>query len=103
MASSEDTVKEFLKVYGDKKYAHYHDAVYMTNNVFCPESGTVKPSVGLSDYGPQFVGSAEVLALFQQIFTTFPNVLFQPLDDSPWLYSKASPPKVAIEGDLSGR
>jgi len=103
MPSSEDTVKEFLKVYNDKKYAHYHDPEYMTNQVFCPDSATVKPSVGLSDYGPQFVGSAEVLGLFHQIFTSFPNVLFDPLEGRPWLYSREAPPMVAIEADLTGR
>ena len=53
----------------------YKNIDILINDVFCaddPAAGI--PWVGIARHGPQFRGSANVKALFQQFITTFPDI-----------------------------
>ena len=85
---------------GDPTYQNTTDMM----NLFCadnPSANPTIPCVGVTDYGPQFKGRADVLTLWAQLFTTFPDdiALTQIL---PRTYSKAAPTTIIVQTKLSG-
>ncbi|HEY1943862.1 MAG TPA: hypothetical protein VGH40_17260 [Roseiarcus sp.] len=97
---------EFFEVLSDPKSPHHHDVDYLIGHVFSAEDGSRKvPSVGITEHGPQYVGKAHVAELFQQLFTTFPDLTLTPLAGAPWLESPGgdSPRTVGVQAVLAGR
>jgi hypothetical protein len=97
--------EEFLKVLNEIGGPHHHDVDFLTKDVFCKEDASRKiPSVGITEHGPQYVGTAQVAELFRQLFTTFPDLTLAALPGAPWLESppKHAPKTVGIQTVLAG-
>lgn len=87
--SNDTTLDDFFKVLNEPGFANYHDVNYLTNQLFCADDPPRKaPGVGITDYGPQFVGKAEVVVLFGQLFKSFPDLELTEARGAPRLYSK---------------
>lgn len=100
--SNDTTLNEFFKVLNEPDFAHYHDVKYLTNQLFCADDPPHKaPGVGITDYGPQFVGRSEVAELFSQLFKSFPDLELMKARGAEPLYSKDGK-TIAIQCTLSG-
>lgn len=99
------TVTSVLRILNDRTDPNYQNANNLVTTYFCPDSpagNPVIPSVGLTNYGPLFVGQNDVIGLFAQIFRSFPNDFrFAPVTWSPRLYS-SSGDEIAIQVWMSG-
>lgn len=105
MGTPDDTLSDFLNVLNDTSSPTYHDVNYLMSNVFCkddPQNGT--PSVGITDSGPQFIGTLKVSILFSQLFATFPSVALLPLPGAPRLCSPGPyrPRTIGLQLTLTG-
>jgi hypothetical protein len=49
---------------------HYHDSAYLIANVYSSDSPGY-PCVGITDHGPQFIGSAAIQAVTDELFNDF--------------------------------
>ena len=82
----------------------------LMNNVFCIDDANGNPGVGITQHGPQFMGATKVRALFQQLFTTFPDVWWAKsrthpaITPVPRLYSNDNyaPPTIGVQTTLWG-
>jgi hypothetical protein len=103
--SADDIVNSFLNELNNNPE---HDPQKLVSTYFCsddpppppPPKPTI-PSVGLANYGPSFAGRNEVVALFVQIFNSFPDLKFLPLPSFPRLYCPSGD-KIAILGSITG-
>jgi hypothetical protein len=85
MPTNQDTLKLFIQYFNAKDTANIM-------NQFCkndPNAGLPNPNpppniiynapvVGLTDHGPAFYGEADVLVLFQRLFSTFKDLTWVP-------------------------
>ena len=76
---------------------NYGNVTWLMNNVFCPNdsnSNPTMPGVGITDHGPNFIGSTEVTKLFNQLFLSFPNLAFHqvPNNQNGRLFSRDNRP-----------
>jgi hypothetical protein len=102
--SIDTTVDGFFAVLNDLTSANYHDVNHLMT-LFCADDVPNKnPGVGITDYGPQFIGVAQVTELFNQLFTTFPDVALTPLPGAPRLYSPSDylPKTIGVQTTLTG-
>jgi hypothetical protein len=86
---NDPTLDDFFNVLNNVSDTNYHSSTYLTTSVFCAEVGSppTLPAVGITDHGPNFQGTADVKLLFDQLFTSFPDVALAPLSGAPRLYS----------------
>jgi hypothetical protein len=104
--SNDGAVDQFFKVLNDSTFTNHHNVDYLTGKVFCAEDASHKfPCVGITDHGPQYIGTANVAELFRQLFTTFPDLTLTPLHGAPRLESPAkySPKTIGVQTTLTGR
>jgi hypothetical protein len=104
MPKPDQTLDDFLRVVNDPHYGNYQNVNYLLTNVFCPNDPShLIPSVGLTDYGPQFVGAPEVGVLFRRLFVTFKDFKLEQLVGPPRYYDdKAKITAIVIQARLSG-
>ena len=103
--SNDAALDDFFKVLNDPESANHHDVDYLTSKVFCAEDAQHKrPCVGITDHGPQYVGTGQVAELFRQLFKTFPDMALTVVPGAPRLdsRSKYSPRTTAVQTTLSG-
>ena len=63
---------------------------------------TSNPSVGITSYGPQFIGYSAVQRLFRQLFSTFKPLKLTAQGPSPdWLFNSTSS-VIGLQMNLSG-
>jgi hypothetical protein len=63
---------------------------------------TSNPSVGITSYGPQFIGYSAVQRLFRQLFSTFKPLKLTPQGANPdWLFN-ADSSIIGVQMNLSG-
>ena len=63
-------------------------------STFCQDDTTTNPSapcVGITDHGPSFILRADVITLFQQLFSTFQNLSWNPVQ-ATWAAQPAANP-----------
>jgi hypothetical protein len=100
--SNEPTLDDFLNVINEPPNAHYHDINYLTNQLFCADDPPRKvPGVGITDYGPQFVGKDKVGEFFTQLFKSFPDLEMKEVRGAPRLFSEDDN-TIGIQTTLSG-
>jgi len=100
--SNEASLDDFLKVINEPTSANYHDINYLTNQLFCADDPARKvPGVGITDYGPQFIGKSEVVELFRQLFKSFPDLEMTEARGAPRLFSEDDN-TIGIQTTLSG-
>ncbi len=101
--SNNDTLNAFFEIINDDTSTKHHDVRQLTSQVFSAENPRQKiPSVGVTDHGPQYVGTADVAELFQKLFAAFPEMTLEPLRGAPHLYSNDKN-TIAVQTTLKGR
>jgi hypothetical protein len=103
--SNTDTLNNFFKVLNDPAFANFHNVQHLMGHVFCANDTQRKtPCVGITDHGPQYVGTAQVAELFDQLFTTFPDLALTPVSGAPLLHSPTDYPHktIGIQTTLTG-
>jgi len=85
-------------------------------DLFCDDSndnwGNPIPVVGITDHDPSFIGKDDILALFQELFASFPSISLDlatlanrtmPPNFPPYLYSDNAyaPPTIGVQATLS--
>ena len=99
--STDSVLDDFLRVINDPTYGVYHQvAPYLMGHVFCADTGTL-PCVGITDYGPQFIGAPDVQRLFTQLFTSFPDLSMNPTPPPTRFYS-TDQTGISIQATLAG-
>ena len=83
-AATNQTVDNFFGVVDSTLGGNYGDVAYLVNSVFCPDDlpNPTRPSVGITDHGPNFIGKQEIRGLFTQLFTSFPTLRIQQIPNS---------------------
>jgi hypothetical protein len=103
------TLDRFFSVLNPNSSAGtYKNVNILMNDVFCPVGGGY-PWVGIANHGPQFRG-ADVRGLYEQIFTSFPDIWWGPsttypkVTAVPRLYSNDAwqPPTVGVQTTMVG-
>ena len=74
-AATNLAVDNFFKVVDSAlQDANYGSVTWLMQNAFSPDNaGNGTPDVGISGHGPNFVGAADVAALFDKFFFSFPD------------------------------
>src|SRR5215475_12900349 len=78
---SHATIAAFFGVVGPPNSAPQHHDVAFMQGLFVqdsPPGNPIYPNIGLTTGGPQFTGQRAIGILFQQLFTSFPDVVFAP-------------------------
>jgi len=54
--------------------------LYLMTDVFCQQQPlpNIGPAVGITDFGPHFIGAVDVKLLFDALFSTFNNLVLLP-------------------------
>jgi hypothetical protein len=95
----------FFSVINDRGGPNYHNVPWLMQNVFCPNNARLKiPAVGITSHGPNFIGRAEVEALFNRLVASFRNLsLTQVPDSTGRLYSADDTPvQIGVRTLLTG-
>jgi hypothetical protein len=103
--TNDGTLDNFFGILNNPASPAYHNATQLMIQVFCPDNPQQGvPCAGITDYGPQYVGAGEVGDLFNQLFTTFPDLALTPVPGSPRLYSPSdySPKTIGEQVTLTG-
>jgi hypothetical protein len=78
---SNATIASFFAVVGPQGSSPQHQNVTVMQSLFVqdsPPGNPIYPNIGLTTGGPQFKGQRAIGVLFQQLFTSFPNIVFAP-------------------------
>jgi hypothetical protein len=78
---SNATIAAFFGVVGPRGSSPQHQNVTFMQSLFVqdtPPGNPIYPNIGLTTGGPQFTGQRAVGILFQQLFTSFPDIVFAP-------------------------
>lgn len=101
---NEPTLKAFFDILQPATGAHTlpNDVNNLMTNVFCSDGavgGKRVPAVGITNHGPAFKGAQDVAALFTQLFTTFPDLVWT--GAGPELYS-ADVNTIGVQINITG-
>lgn len=80
---SHATIANFFAVVGPPGSSPQHHNVPFMQSLFVqdtPPGNPIFPNIGLTTGGPQFTGQKAIGILFQHLFTSFPNVVFAPVN-----------------------
>ena len=78
---SNATIAAFFGVVGPPGSSPQHQNIAVMQSLFVqdnPQANPIFPNIGLTTGGPQFTGQQAIHTLFQQLFTSFPNIVFAP-------------------------
>jgi hypothetical protein len=78
---SSAVIAAFFGVVGPPGSSPQHQNVAFMQSLFVPDTppgNPLYPNIGLTTGGPQFTGQHAIGVLFQQLFTSFPNLVFAP-------------------------
>jgi hypothetical protein len=114
------TLDKFFSVFSANSGAGtYKNVDILINEVFCVNNPAAKiPCVGIATHGPQFPDAGAVRGLYNQIFTSFPDIWWgastsapaqttapvPPVPPAPRLYSNDAghPPTVGVQTTMVG-
>jgi hypothetical protein len=86
------TLDKFFGVFtANSGPAVYKNIDILINEVFCADDGE-HPWIGIAHHGPQFRGTAAIRALYNQVFTSFPDIWWGPSTDAPPQTTAPVPP-----------
>jgi hypothetical protein len=78
---SSATIAAFLGVVGPAGSSPQHHDIPFMQSLFVqdtPQGNPMFPNIGLTTGGPQFTGQRAIGILFQELFTSFPDLVFAP-------------------------
>jgi hypothetical protein len=78
---SNATIASFFAVVGPAGSSPQHHNVPVMQSLFVqdtPPGNPIYPNIGLTTGGPQFTGQRHIGVLFQQLFASFPDIVFAP-------------------------